>query len=496
MSEQWYYQFLDQEMGPVDFRALQQLAVEGTLSGTDLVRNGDTSDWVEAASIPELIPEQAGADDLADMLAAAPVAVERSSGRRRGTDCYYRTRRGEVGPIPFEELATLAQAGVIGPLDQIRLGSDTDWIQADTVIGLFSPSPPEPPPGLSDSLGDFQIVSDAPAPASAPIRVEGDRVWYCRILKQEVGPFTFDDVHAMAQSGQLGRSDEIREGESGEWIHAGTVVGLFPKAVRSKRKAAPAGFDVDQFLTETEAPEEQAAPQHIAPQRMAVITASQSSVVETRRKTHTPRDEIQPDRNSDPAAPRDIAPASQPAAPERRPAMPEPVRSPPAYSPPPPRAPIAAPKPVPRPRKSMGNPFSGLGSAFGGLSLNWKPLAVVVALFLVAAVLYGGLPFSFSRGPAIYEETLALWERAQQLHQPGASASDWEAFKTETKPRVDELKTELVEEASAKDRLLQLMLYCYRDCLPPILSSGPQGAPDKWKEMEGYMQEAAGLAKK
>jgi hypothetical protein len=148
----------------------------------------------------------------------------------------------------------------------------------------------------------------------------------------------------------------------------------------------------------------------------------------------------------------------------------------------------------------MGNPFSGLagslGSAFGGLNFQWKHLAVAAALLLVAAVLYGGLPFGGGRGQAVYEETRALWERAQQLHQPETSSGDWQTFQSEVKPRVEELKTQLAEEASAKDRMLQLMLYCYRDCLPDILGGGPQGAPEKWKEMDGYMQEAAALAKK
>jgi len=148
----------------------------------------------------------------------------------------------------------------------------------------------------------------------------------------------------------------------------------------------------------------------------------------------------------------------------------------------------------------MGNPFAGLarslGSGFSGLGQYWKHLAGVAVLLGVAAILYGGLPFNFSRGNAVYEETLVLWQRAQLLHQPETSDAEWQAFKAETRPRVDQLKAELAVEASAKDRLLQLMLYCYRDCLPQILDAGPTSAPDKWKEMDSYMQEAGGLAKR
>ena len=152
----------------------------------------------------------------------------------------------------------------------------------------------------------------------------------------------------------------------------------------------------------------------------------------------------------------------------------------------------------------MGNPFAGLGrslgSAFGGLGSKWKHLAAVVALLGVAAVLYGGLPFGGGRGHAVYEETQGLWQRALALRDseapPSVSEADWGRFRDEVKPRADQLKTELAEEASAKDRMLQLMLYCYRDCLPPILNGGPQEAPEKWEEMAGYMQEAATLAKR
>jgi hypothetical protein len=388
---------------------------------------------------------------------------------------------------------------VVAPLDHIRLAHDAEWIQADTVVGLFSSSVPEPPAIASDPLGDFEIVSDA----TAPLEAERDRVWYCRILKQVMGPFTFDDVHAMAQSGQLGQSDEIREGETGRWMRAGTVVGLLPKASRSQRKAR-AEFDADRFLTESETPEQEPAPQHIAPQRRAVTTPLRPA--RNSERSVEGSSSVRSDSRADATA---VGPAephveftTRPAPAERRVAAPAAANSTPLRPPvvPQPRPQIVAPIPVPRPRKSMGNPFAGLGgslgSVFGGLSVNWKHAAVLVVLLGVAAVLYAGLPFNFSRGPAIYEETLVLWQRAQSLHQSATSDSEWQAFQAETKPRAEQLKTELAEEASAKDRLLQLMLYCYRDCLPSILNGGPQDAPEKWKEMDEYMREAASLAKK
>ena len=147
----------------------------------------------------------------------------------------------------------------------------------------------------------------------------------------------------------------------------------------------------------------------------------------------------------------------------------------------------------------MGNPLAGLtgslGSLFQGVEINWKQASVVVALFAVAAVIYGGLPFS-NGGGAIYEETKEIWNRAQQLRQSEAGDAEWQSFKSEVQPRVEELRVELEKSASAKQRLLQLMLYCHRDCLPSILSGGPQGPERSWKEMQDYMNEANALLKK
>lgn len=143
----------------------------------------------------------------------------------------------------------------------------------------------------------------------------------------------------------------------------------------------------------------------------------------------------------------------------------------------------------------MGNPFSGIagalgglfGSAGGGMSQHWKPLAIAAVLAGVAYVLYFGLPFGSSRGPEVYRETLAIWDEAKRLKE---SPGDWSGFRSKTQARVEQLSTELQREASSKDRLLQLMLYCHRDCLPEILKGEPNGSPRKWAEMGDYMKEA------
>ena len=110
----------------------------------------------------------------------------------------------------------------------------------------------------------------------------------------------------------------------------------------------------------------------------------------------------------------------------------------------------------------------------------------VVVLGAIAYLIYFGSPFSSSRAPDIYRETLVIWEEAQRLKE---SPGEWTPFRDKSLPRVQQLGTELVQEASSKDRLMQLMLYCHRDCLPLILQ-GPDTAGPKWDEMKDYMEEA------
>lgn len=488
MSQMWFYQFLDQTLGPVDFQSLQQLAQEGTIGPDDLVRTESGDGWQSARSVDGLIPRQADTDDIGAMLVGgdAPVAPSR---RKRSSDCYYRGPAGVVGPIDFHELAALAEAGELQPATNVRVGADAEWLEAGAIVGLF--------PDGADQLGDFEIVAEQRTAAAGA----SGREWYCRVLRQQMGPFSFDQLFEMARDGQLAKTDEVRKGD-GEWAPADSIVGLFPEE------------EPDAVLYESL---EAGAGHYVAPQRQATARRKSSPDVRTgsESQTKTAKTPVGPAHSEPPDV--DVPPDDRPefernrpathtpdGAPERIP-TPAPVRAPstaassppPAWSstrPLPPQRP-----PAPRPRKPMGNPFAGLtgslGSLFQGVQINWKQVSVVAALLVVAAVIYGGLPFS-NAGGAIYEETKLIWDRAQQLHKPETSDAEWQSFKAEVQPRVEELRAELEDSASAKQRLLQLMLYCHRDCLPSILSGGPQGAEGPWEEMQDYMNEANALTKK
>lgn len=52
--------------------------------------------------------------------------------------------------------------------------------------------------------------------------------WFCKLNDREVGPVTLQQIKSMADRGTLRPEDLIRRGETGTWLSAGKVRGLFP----------------------------------------------------------------------------------------------------------------------------------------------------------------------------------------------------------------------------------------------------------------------------
>jgi hypothetical protein len=537
MADQWYYRFMDQEMGPVDLLTLRTLAADGALGTADEVRRGANGEWRPAESVEGLFPEAADAGDLLGMLeseSAVPVGAPSRGGR--GTNCYCRLLGVEMGPMTFEQLASLASAGRLNPQDDVRLGATADWIEAGSIVGLFPGSGSQAAAvdaGAAPNLDvdDFELKPAAgrAVHATSTATDDGTRVWYCKVLGQEIGPATFEEVHAMIADGQLSRTDELRHGRRGDWMPADSIVGLFPEEEAPVDEYEPEPdetepeteeddgykFDFEDFVGD----KADAKPQRgRTPGRDRRKQRSGSARPTPERTRPAARRDAKPKRKNEPDE--DVARRDRPTpAPQAPLSPPTPRPTPVAPAPYPPAAaartaaPFAAPaRPVPaavpKPRRAMGNPFAGIGSAVGGLfrsvgglfgslqgggglGQSWKPLAAAVVLGAVAYLLYFGSPFSSSRAPEVYRETLAIWEEVNRLKE---SPGEWSGFKEKTMPRVEQLGKELAEEASSRDRLMQLMLYCHRDCLPQIFQSAPDPKSSKWAEMNDYMEEAKRLA--
>ena len=58
MAVEWYYMFEDEECGPVDARALKELAAQRTVAEGSLVRRGSVGPWVSASRVRGLFPNR------------------------------------------------------------------------------------------------------------------------------------------------------------------------------------------------------------------------------------------------------------------------------------------------------------------------------------------------------------------------------------------------------------------------------------------------------
>lgn len=89
--------------------------------------------------------------------------------------------------------------------------------------------------------------------------------WYLKLADRELGPFTADQLKAMAERGQIAPFDPVRRGEQGGWVAAGCVKGLL-------NGARPAGDDSSDGL---QCPTDDSPPAiAVVPSRTTVATSS------------------------------------------------------------------------------------------------------------------------------------------------------------------------------------------------------------------------------
>ena len=161
MSQRWYYQMFGEEFGPVTEPHLRQLREDGTLSDSDSVRQEAFHDWL---AITEAFPDDSvgTADEIAELSELAFSFEDSGSSARRRTystesapcltsaepvnhgcdpaehvvaaetsPMYYCRSLGEtLGPMPFADIAEMAQTGSLSESDPVRCGEDGDWIAA------------------------------------------------------------------------------------------------------------------------------------------------------------------------------------------------------------------------------------------------------------------------------------------------------------------------------------------------------------------------------
>lgn len=75
------------------------------------------------------------------------------------------------------------------------------------------------------SIDDFVIEKQE---SSSNANQRKSDQWFLKILEQEMGPFSFEDLVTLVADNEVGSEDFIRNGQQGEWIVAGEIAGLIP----------------------------------------------------------------------------------------------------------------------------------------------------------------------------------------------------------------------------------------------------------------------------
>src|SRR5215213_3989590 len=81
--------------------------------------------------------------------------------------------------------------------------------------------------------------------------------WFCKIMGEEWGPMSAEELVAIARRGRLTRDDNVKRGNQGTWVRAEVVRGLFnsppiaatvtsDRLVAAVQRAAPAKRSVAQ----------------------------------------------------------------------------------------------------------------------------------------------------------------------------------------------------------------------------------------------------------
>lgn len=121
MAGEWYYARNGQQVGPLTFEQLRQLAGNGQLQKQDLVWSEGMTNWVTAETIEGLFP------------------VPFSSTATSGAQWFYARGSEQVGPFELSQLQQMAQSGQLQQTDLVWTEGMEQWSPAQTVPQLFTP---------------------------------------------------------------------------------------------------------------------------------------------------------------------------------------------------------------------------------------------------------------------------------------------------------------------------------------------------------------------
>lgn len=161
----------------------------------------------------------------------------------------------ELGPMPWDELAGMAQRGELQPDDQVRAVTGTQWKPAGNFDQLFATAavgsgekskPPDPKgdPTLPTQAGTVtdpsvfrdtvpavdemaEVSSEDRPDATVDVEKLPQAGWYYRHSGSEFGPVDLDGLAELAQAELLLPEDSVRLPGSDVWVRAREISSVF-----------------------------------------------------------------------------------------------------------------------------------------------------------------------------------------------------------------------------------------------------------------------------
>lgn len=142
-------------------------------------------------------------------------------------DWFYKLLGEETGPISFTALRELAQEGHLASDDDVRT-STSSWKRVDDVPSLFSTGEFEEPELATDMDLDLLLAPSSSQPTRVSAKRQAQQAalaaaakpaaeWYYKLLGQEMGPVTTDEIIQQIKDGSLQGQDTIRFEREGSW---------------------------------------------------------------------------------------------------------------------------------------------------------------------------------------------------------------------------------------------------------------------------------------
>ncbi len=134
---EWYCQVLGQELGPMMFEELQQMAKSGALHADDEVRHGDSDPWAKGDRVRGLkFPKAATAKVTPAHDRTSTLVPFGDAAKKR--EWFYEIVGQQMGPISFTEMAKAVSSGTLKLEDRARRGKSGAWTLVMDVPGLVT----------------------------------------------------------------------------------------------------------------------------------------------------------------------------------------------------------------------------------------------------------------------------------------------------------------------------------------------------------------------